>query len=82
MKFNPANVATMLCAMQKRKVVVLGDIMLDRFIDGTVTRISPEAPVPIISQSKISSNGGWGSQCGLQSGSIGTACSFDWRLRQ
>ncbi len=29
------------------KVLVIGDIMLDRFLYGTVERISPEAPVPI-----------------------------------
>lgn len=30
------------------KVTVIGEIMLDRFIKGSVTRISPEAPVPIV----------------------------------
>jgi rfaE bifunctional protein kinase chain/domain len=29
-------------------VLVVGDIMLDRFIVGRVTRISPEAPVPVV----------------------------------
>ena len=29
-------------------VLVVGDVMLDRFIIGRVTRISPEAPVPIV----------------------------------
>jgi len=29
-------------------VVVVGDVMLDRFIYGDVKRISPEAPVPIL----------------------------------
>jgi D-beta-D-heptose 7-phosphate kinase / D-beta-D-heptose 1-phosphate adenosyltransferase len=29
-------------------VVVVGDVMLDRYVYGTVDRISPEAPVPII----------------------------------
>jgi D-glycero-beta-D-manno-heptose-7-phosphate kinase len=29
-------------------VLVVGDIMLDRFIVGQVTRISPEAPVPVV----------------------------------
>ena len=53
MKLNIVNVATLLCAMQNKKVLVLGDVMLDRFIDGAVTRISPEAPVPILSQSTI-----------------------------
>jgi rfaE bifunctional protein kinase chain/domain len=30
------------------KILVVGDIMLDKYIVGEVTRISPEAPVPII----------------------------------
>ena len=32
----------------KLKVLVVGDIMLDRYIHGDVDRISPEAPVPVI----------------------------------
>jgi D-glycero-beta-D-manno-heptose-7-phosphate kinase len=35
-------------AMHDRRVVVLGDIMLDEFVWGDVTRISPEAPVPVV----------------------------------
>jgi D-beta-D-heptose 7-phosphate kinase/D-beta-D-heptose 1-phosphate adenosyltransferase len=34
--------------MRARKIVVLGDVMLDEFIWGDVTRISPEAPVPVV----------------------------------
>jgi D-beta-D-heptose 7-phosphate kinase/D-beta-D-heptose 1-phosphate adenosyltransferase len=30
------------------RVLVVGDVMLDRFIVGVVTRISPEAPVPVV----------------------------------
>ena len=30
------------------RIVVLGDVMLDEFIWGDVTRISPEAPVPVV----------------------------------
>lgn len=33
-----------------RKVLIVGDIMLDRYWFGTVNRISPEAPVPIVSK--------------------------------
>ena len=29
-------------------MLVVGDVMVDRFIVGRVTRISPEAPVPIV----------------------------------
>lgn len=37
-----------LANMRHRKVVVLGDVMLDEFVWGDVTRISPEAPVPVV----------------------------------
>ena len=33
----------------KVKAIVVGDAMLDRYVHGRVTRISPEAPVPIFS---------------------------------
>jgi len=32
----------------KVKILVIGDIMMDRFIWGKVSRISPEAPVPVV----------------------------------
>ena len=31
-----------------KKIGVIGDLMLDRFIWGDVERISPEAPVPVV----------------------------------
>ncbi|PKL79599.1 MAG: D-glycero-beta-D-manno-heptose-7-phosphate kinase [Ignavibacteriae bacterium HGW-Ignavibacteriae-4] len=31
-----------------KKIAVIGDIMLDRYFWGSVTRVSPEAPVPVI----------------------------------
>ncbi len=34
--------------MRERKIAVLGDVMLDEFIWGDVSRISPEAPVPVV----------------------------------
>lgn len=34
--------------MGGRKIVILGDVMLDEFVWGDVTRISPEAPVPVV----------------------------------
>src|SRR5918998_75502 len=35
-------------AMGSRRVVVYGDVMLDEFVWGDVTRVSPEAPVPVV----------------------------------
>jgi len=31
-----------------RSVLVLGDVMLDRYVSGEVSRISPEAPIPVL----------------------------------
>lgn len=36
----------------KVKILVVGDIMMDRFIWGKVSRISPEAPVPVVAVEK------------------------------
>jgi rfaE bifunctional protein kinase chain/domain len=33
---------------EKGRILVIGDIMIDRFIWGKVSRISPEAPVPVV----------------------------------
>jgi D-glycero-beta-D-manno-heptose-7-phosphate kinase len=35
-------------SIRGRNVVVLGDVMLDEFVWGEVTRISPEAPIPVV----------------------------------
>lgn len=36
----------------KTKVMIVGDVMIDSYMWGTVTRISPEAPVPVVSVTK------------------------------
>jgi len=33
---------------EKQRIIVLGDLMVDRFVWGKVSRISPEAPVPVV----------------------------------
>ena len=33
---------------ERGHILVIGDIMIDRFIWGRVSRISPEAPVPVV----------------------------------
>jgi D-beta-D-heptose 7-phosphate kinase/D-beta-D-heptose 1-phosphate adenosyltransferase len=37
-----------------KKIMVIGDIMLDKYVIGDVSRISPEAPVPVV---KVKSEG-------------------------
>ena len=46
------------------RVLVVGDIMLDRYIYGSVKRISPEAPVPVFNrESEKETLGGCGNVC-------------------
>jgi bifunctional ADP-heptose synthase (sugar kinase/adenylyltransferase) len=33
---------------KEKDILVIGDIMLDKYIKGNVKRINPEAPVPIL----------------------------------
>ena len=40
--------AELVARARERRIVVYGDVMLDEFVWGDVTRISPEAPVPVV----------------------------------
>ena len=35
-----------------KKVLVIGDVILDMYISGSANRLSPEAPVPVIKVNK------------------------------
>ncbi len=43
-----ADVADRLDRVKGRRLLILGDVMLDRYLWGNVHRISPEAPVPVV----------------------------------
>lgn len=45
---NRSRLEQLLEAFGSRKILVIGDLMLDEFIWGNVRRISPEAPVPVV----------------------------------
>jgi D-beta-D-heptose 7-phosphate kinase/D-beta-D-heptose 1-phosphate adenosyltransferase len=45
---NSARLAALAAGFATRRILVVGDLMLDEFIWGKVSRISPEAPVPIV----------------------------------
>jgi len=49
------------------KIAVIGDLMLDRYIWGSVSRISPEAPVPVVRVNKktVSLGGAGNVACNL-----------------
>jgi D-glycero-beta-D-manno-heptose-7-phosphate kinase len=45
---NAARVKRLLAEAARLRIMVVGDVMLDQFIWGKVSRISPEAPVPVL----------------------------------
>ena len=49
MKLSDAEIAALAEKYSSVRVLCAGDVMLDRFIYGDVTRISPEAPIPVFS---------------------------------
>ncbi len=47
-----ADVQQYLEAFSKKTVLIIGDVMIDSYLIGKVNRISPEAPIPIVSVSE------------------------------
>jgi D-beta-D-heptose 7-phosphate kinase/D-beta-D-heptose 1-phosphate adenosyltransferase len=47
----PPDARTLFERMRERRVLVVGDVMVDEWIWGSVSRISPEAPVPVVAVS-------------------------------
>jgi len=47
-KLSASRARQILSAATKTRILVVGDVMLDQFIWGGVSRISPEAPVPVV----------------------------------
>ncbi|MEZ5330219.1 MAG: PfkB family carbohydrate kinase [Verrucomicrobiales bacterium] len=45
----------LIASFESKRILVIGDIMLDRFLWGNVSRISPEAPVPVVEVTRESS---------------------------
>jgi D-beta-D-heptose 7-phosphate kinase/D-beta-D-heptose 1-phosphate adenosyltransferase len=44
----PSRARDLVARFSQTPVLIVGDVMLDRFLVGRVTRISPEAPVPVV----------------------------------
>ena len=62
----------------RRKILVLGDVMIDAYLEGKVNRMSPEAPVPIVSFSSEEQRLGGAANVALNLLSLGasvTICS-------
>src|SRR5438477_4977493 len=45
---NQSRLETLIRKFPQQNILVVGDVMLDHFLWGRVSRISPEAPVPVV----------------------------------
>lgn len=50
--FDRARLAATIECLQGKKVLVVGDVMVDEYLEGDADRISPEAPIPVVRVAK------------------------------
>jgi D-beta-D-heptose 7-phosphate kinase/D-beta-D-heptose 1-phosphate adenosyltransferase len=60
--------------MRTRRIAVIGDIMLDRYLIGDTNRLSPEAPVPVITVRETRSALGGAANVAANVVAIGATC--------
>ncbi|MBK9734041.1 MAG: carbohydrate kinase [Saprospiraceae bacterium] len=53
-------------------ILVIGDVMIDRYISGEINRISPEAPVPVVNMSCIEDRLGGAANVALNLNALGS----------
>ncbi|HEX9744158.1 MAG TPA: PfkB family carbohydrate kinase [bacterium] len=54
-----------------QKILVLGDLMLDTYLQGDASRISPEAPVPVVKLNKREDRPGGAANCAMNIAAMG-----------
>lgn len=60
----------------RAKVLVVGDVMLDRYWYGDVERISPEAPVPVVAVSRADERPGGAANVAQNVRALGAGCTL------
>jgi D-glycero-beta-D-manno-heptose-7-phosphate kinase len=60
-----------LAEVARRRILVVGDVMLDRYWHGAVERISPEAPVPVVRVERVEERLGGAANVALNVKSLG-----------
>jgi D-beta-D-heptose 7-phosphate kinase / D-beta-D-heptose 1-phosphate adenosyltransferase len=63
-------------ALRRRTVLCVGDLMLDEFVYGEVSRISPEAPAPVIAVQRSETNIGGAGNVARNIAALGARCIF------
>jgi D-beta-D-heptose 7-phosphate kinase / D-beta-D-heptose 1-phosphate adenosyltransferase len=63
-------------AFSRQTVLCVGDLMLDEFVYGEVSRVSPEAPAPVIAAGRSETNIGGAGNVARNIASLGARCIF------
>ena len=63
-------------SFDKARVLVVGDVMLDRYWFGDVSRISPEAPVPVLKVIKVEERPGGAANVARNIAELGAHCTL------
>src|SRR5712692_4954568 len=63
-------------AIVNQTVLCVGDLMLDEFVYGEVSRISPEAPAPVIAVQRSETNIGGAGNVARNIAALGARCIF------
>jgi len=63
-------------AFEKAKVLVVGDVMLDRYWTGPTERVSPEAPVPVVRVNQLEDRPGGAANVALNIATLGGQVSL------
>jgi D-beta-D-heptose 7-phosphate kinase/D-beta-D-heptose 1-phosphate adenosyltransferase len=63
-------------AIARQTVLCVGDLMLDEFVYGEVSRVSPEAPAPVIAVQRSETNIGGAGNVARNIASLGARCIF------
>ncbi len=62
-------------SFESAKVLVVGDLMLDRYWHGGTSRISPEAPVPVVHVNQNEERAGGACNVALNIATLGAQCT-------
>ncbi|MEI8089237.1 MAG: PfkB family carbohydrate kinase [Opitutaceae bacterium] len=65
------NLSPLLKKISALRILVIGDVMLDRYFWGDATRISPEAPVPVVDIQRETATAGGAANVALNLASLG-----------
>ena len=72
----PSRVQQILKSARRARVLVVGDVMLDQFLWGRVSRISPEAPVPVVDFERESFMPGGAANVARNLTALGASCEL------